>query len=542
MKCDELGEKCDICEDGYFPDNNGGCTYTSNCEISYKGECNKCNKDFFLTGKKNDVIPDFKICKSLYSSDLKNCEIINEQRGICTSCKEGFFLNDKDFKCTQIKNCSTSIYDICTLCKYGFHLNKKNNTCLLSKNQFLFCKETIDGETCESCIDNYYLSEEDKRCVLQIYCSKTKDLVCNECIKGYFLAENKGCSYTDNCKNADYQTGYCEECIEGFYLDLKDMKCKSNRNDEEFKFCKEVKDLCISCHKRYFLGEDNRCSTSKNCSESENGICTLCQPNYYLSKDKRCTKVKNCLHSNELFKCLECENNYYFNINSSSCIEIIDSNSNFTNCKTTDSSGKKCGYCKDDYYLNYTDNLCYNNTEYGMLYKCALASENGEYCTECIKNYYLGIKDNKCVNTVICLNSDENHKCLECGGGYYLNLSDSLCYYNFIIEEENEKKFYKCSKTNKKGTSCQICETPFVLGENGLCVNNYDCEIKEGEKCVQCKEGEKWFHFCLNEDYGCVETPYEGCLNCNNIFDFDSCDKCLEGYKLDKYTSVCYEK
>ena len=231
MKCDELVEKCDICEDGYFPDNNGGCTYTSNCEISYKGECYKCNKDFFLTGKKNDVIPDFKICKSFFSSDLKNCEVINEQRGICTSCKEGFFLNDKDFKCTQIKNCSTSIYDICTLCKYGFHLNKKNNTCLLSKNHFLFCKETIDGETCESCIDNYYLSEEDKRCVLQIYCLKTKDLACNECIKGYFLAENKGCSYTDNCKNADYQTGYCEECIEGFYLDLKDMKCKSNTND-----------------------------------------------------------------------------------------------------------------------------------------------------------------------------------------------------------------------------------------------------------------------------------------------------------------------
>ena len=47
MKCDEFDEKCDICENGYFPDNNGGCSYTSNCDISYKGECFKCNKDYF---------------------------------------------------------------------------------------------------------------------------------------------------------------------------------------------------------------------------------------------------------------------------------------------------------------------------------------------------------------------------------------------------------------------------------------------------------------------------------------------------------------
>ena len=539
MKCDEFDEKCEFCENGYFPDNNGGCSYTSNCELSYKGECFKCNKDYFLMGrKKDDIISDFKICKSYFSSDLKDCEIINEQKGICTSCKEGYFLDDKDFKCTKTINCAVSVYGICTQCIYGYHLDKKNNTCLLSKKQFLFCKETIDEEFCESCIDNYFLSENDKRCVLQNYCSKTKDLACSECIEGYYLSENSGCSYTEHCKNADYETGFCEECIEGFYLDLKDRKCKSNSNDEDFKFCKEVNNYCISCFKRYYLGEDKRCSSTKNCSESENGICSLCSSNYYLSKNNRCTKVKNCLIANEFFECIECEDNFYYNKNLNKCIKIT--NSNFINCKVSDPLGNKCAYCKDDYYLNYTDNLCYNNTEYGMLYKCALASENGEYCKECIKNYDLGTKDNKCVNTALCKYSDEHHKCLECEKGYYLNLSNSFCYYNYAIEEEKEKKFYKCSKTNEEGTACHSCETPFVIGEKGLCINYDDCEIKDGDNCIKCNEGEKWFHYCLNKDFGCVETSNEGCLICNNIFDLESCDKCLEGYKLDKYTSPCY--
>ena len=33
-ECDEDSKLCKVCEDGYFPDENGGCSYTNNCEIS----------------------------------------------------------------------------------------------------------------------------------------------------------------------------------------------------------------------------------------------------------------------------------------------------------------------------------------------------------------------------------------------------------------------------------------------------------------------------------------------------------------------------
>ena len=285
------------------------------------------------------------------------------------------------------------------------------------------------------------------------------------------------------------------------------------------------------------MSEDNRCTTSKNCAESENGICNFCSLFFYLTKDKRCIRVENCLYSNELYECIECEDNFYYDIGLKTCIEIIDGN--FTNCKMSDSLGDKCGYCRDDYYLNYTDNLCYNNNEYGMLYKCALASEDGDSCIECINNYYLGIEDNKCVNTDGCITSDENHKCLKCSEGYCLNKHNNLCYYNDEIEEESEKIYYKCVETNEDGTVCEKCELPFEVGKNGLCVNSYDCEEKDGDKCLKCKEDTEWYHRCLNKEFGCVETFFAGCLKCDNIFDLDNCNECLEGYTLNEYSSMC---
>ena len=534
-KCDDFSYKCEICEKGNYPDNNGGCAYTDNCEISYRGECFECKKDYFIIGKRNDSVVDLKLCKSYFSSDLKNCEIINQEKGICASCKQGFFLNDKDFKCINTQNCSTSIFGICSECSYGFYLNKKNNSCILSEKQFLYCKESTNDEYCEICNDYYYLSG-DRRCMRANYCLKTDEFDCKECNKGYYLSENKACSNTENCHSSDFETGYCNECIEGFYLDLKDRKCKSNKNNEDFKFCKEANDFCIKCEKGYYLGEDNKCSTSTNCEESENGICIYCSLYFYLTKDKRCTRIENCMYSNDLYECTECEDNYYYDFYYRGCLEVTDAN--FTNCKYSDLSGFKCEYCKDDFYLNYTDNYCYDNSEYGMLYKCALASEF-ENCTECIKNYYLGIEDNKCVNTEGCLYSNDKHECLKCDEGFCLNMKDNLCYYNDEPEEENEKIFYKCKQTNKDGNKCEKCESPFEVGENGLCVNYFDCEEKDGDKCIKCKEDTEWYHMCLNEEYGCVETFFPGCLKCNNIFDLDRCEECLEGYELNEYSSMC---
>ena len=55
VQCDLNHKLCEICDEGFVPDENGGCTYSPNCKISYKGECIECKKDFFKAGKKEKI-------------------------------------------------------------------------------------------------------------------------------------------------------------------------------------------------------------------------------------------------------------------------------------------------------------------------------------------------------------------------------------------------------------------------------------------------------------------------------------------------------
>ena len=69
LECNVKGNLCIVCDEGYFLDENNGCSYTDNCKISENGECIECNDNFILIGLEESI----KICKSLFSEDLKNC-------------------------------------------------------------------------------------------------------------------------------------------------------------------------------------------------------------------------------------------------------------------------------------------------------------------------------------------------------------------------------------------------------------------------------------------------------------------------------------
>ena len=66
------------------------------------------------------------------------------------------------------------------------------------------------------------------------------------------------------------------------------------------------------------------------------------------------------VYSGGLFECEECEDGYYFNVYTKTCL-IADKN--FKNCKIAIFEKDKCSLCKDNYYLNKTDYLCYDNTD-----------------------------------------------------------------------------------------------------------------------------------------------------------------------------------
>ena len=390
--CNKEENLCEECEPGFFPDSNGGCSYTSNCEISYKGQCLVCKSDFILI---NEGL--LSRCKYLKSDDLNNCKTVNTSNGICEECEDGFFLNKGDKKCTKVENCYESNFGKCQLCIEKYYLNKKEKKCIEKNNtQFINCKITADGEKCEECDENYFLSE-DGNCLLTNFCKKSENDKCTECVDGYYLIKNGFCSLEENCEQIEIETGICQSCKNDYYLDFKGRKCLSNKEENNFKYCKFVLNECLECEKNYYLSENSVCSSTKYCSEAENGICISCRENYYLTLDNICTVIKDCIHSGNNEGCNECKDGLYYSFPERLCKKSED---NFINCRY--STWDQCDACKDNYYLLKPEKRCYNNTENNNFYKCKMSDKNGDYCAECEKGYYLTTGDDKiCVKMIM---------------------------------------------------------------------------------------------------------------------------------------------
>ena len=532
-QCNQEGKLCETCESGYFPDEYGGCSYTDNCEISYKGECIKCKEDYILIGE-NDISKDgIRICKYAISDDFKNCEKIDTNSGKCEKCKEGYYLNELDKKCSTTKNCLESIFGVCQKCKINHYMDRSADECKEKDEFFKNCKESFDGKTCFTCEDYFYF-DENNFCTQVNHCSQSKnEYECEKCASGFFLTEyGESCTPEKNCHYGNKALSLCTTCKENFFIDISDGKCRSNIEDDEFKNCQKANKFCTDCINGYYIDQEHMCTNTLNCQNSENGICMECIEDFFLDLENNCVDVENCIHS-KIGECLECKENLYYNRRNRTCLEA---EGYFENCKTGYDDWI-CDECKNDFYLNQSDYTCYSNNEEGNFYKCARTQTGEDICSECIEGYFLGSKDNKCTKIEGCAISENENKCNECDLNYCLDAKMGICVNNEIITENEKKFYYKCNISNVEGNACEVCLNEYYeLDENGLCVDNIHCEEKQDDVCVKCEN-----NYCLNSYFGCVDSFYGNCLECNNIFDFDICSKCAEGYVLNDY-NICIEE
>ena len=79
-----------------------------------------------------------------------------------------------------------------------------------------------------------------------------------------------------------------------------------------------------------------------------------------------------------------------YNKKNKTCIEIHDQ---YMNCKYSCKYKDKCCECKEDYYLNENDSLCYDNTKKEIYKKSAYVEISYEKFITCHFGYYLGIED-----------------------------------------------------------------------------------------------------------------------------------------------------
>ena len=196
-------------------------------------------------------------------------------------------------------------------------------------------------------------------------------------------------STEEHCFDGRKDIGVCTQCKEFYCMDFIDSKCKSNLEDDDYKYCKFANGECTQCIEGAFLSNNKRCSKTPNCEKVEKGNCTKFVENYYLGLDNKCTNVEKCIYSDNDYHCIECEDNYFYNKGDNSCKAA---EGKFINCKFGNQDDN-CEICKDNFYLNETYNLCYSNNNEDFN-KCS--KSNGEHCTQCLSGYYIGIIDNKC--------------------------------------------------------------------------------------------------------------------------------------------------
>ena len=434
----------------------------------------------------------------------------------------------------QDDHCIKKEDDLCLSCELGYYLDKSlGNKCLDSyfATHFHNCNETEDGLSCSVCDDGFFLAKNNE-CVNTKNCKKSKkrNALCAECNEGFYLLDDGlFCSSTKHCAFGDRETAKCNECSEGFYLDANDDKCKSNEENNKFKNCKKGGDTCDECIYGYYLGEDNLCSLSKNCSISDqNGKCTKCAEGYFLtSSDSKCTKVEKCLKADNYFDCEECEK--YLLLNNTKCVPVNDWEiSKFTNCKNTDKTGVYCEECKQNYFLNQKNNFCVLNRYMKKMKNCAKSDKTGDVCEKCEDGFYLGSKDKICTKTNGCAYSEDGI-CQQCQSSFCLNGKNNDCilnnYYDISI-------YYQCQKTDKTNSKCILCEKGYVL-QNGKCFDTLNCKSRPYGDCMQCNN-----NYCLNHDYGCINTNIDHCRRCDSS-DINRCTACEPGYRLDEKNNEC---
>ena len=85
-------------------------------------------------------------------------------------------------------------------------------------------------------------------------------------------------------------------------------------------------------------------------TNKENFKCLICKHGFILTKNGECSFTQNCLKANpKTSVCIECENNYYYNLDNYECkSNLINDKLNFC-LKVFDNN---CIECIPNYYLS----------------------------------------------------------------------------------------------------------------------------------------------------------------------------------------------
>ena len=542
-----------------------------------------------------------------HATCISGCETC-ENSEYCIACKSGYYPTEDNRNCFQgeVDNyyldldtnkykschpncvrCSSSENKNCIKCKTNFYLTEDSKLCLnkgidyyyLNNNKLKRCHPKCvkcnsapindNFMNCNTCLPNYYLTEDTKSCYKEI-------------LDNYYLDNNILRRCHSNCKTCN--SGYTEKnmncilCKQNFYKLIGTNNCYNRASLVEGFYFKE--NMFYPCNENCLTCSDGKNDTSNNCLTCDNenkGLYLLEDLNnceysnysgYYLDNNdlilKRCFNTcKSCngtfeIHNNtneENHNCVECADNFYKLDNGSypyNCYDnetinswkikkhicyytcMICDEGPMINNETGNIISHNCKQCLEGYNFLFKTKDCYNNsiTEYGYY----LSSNDSNY-------HKCGNQCQTCINETICI------KC-NIKNNYYFIYNEELnnCYNNETIKEgyyldkkEDPYKWKKCyekcetctTEGNSTNMNCLSCNSNLI---NYKTLKPYYFKLAENGNCIEgCSDN---LYLTLLGD--CLDTCPNGTYKYS--MNYTCLKSCPHNYELNKEQNECIKK
>ncbi|KAL4488465.1 hypothetical protein ABPG72_013033 [Tetrahymena utriculariae] len=587
--------ECFSCQQGFFFQafitNSSQAIQEGMC-IACSQFCLSCTSRYFCTACKPlrfmKILPNLNQqtcvvdCGSFYLSDetdytckscLQGCETCSITVSNCQTCIQRYYNSDgrvcnqclsKCLECSQI--------GVCTSCANGFYLqnNSCQNTCLQgfsdsSKNLCVDCHPTCVtcqgplATDCLTCISGYYLNSTTNICQICdpgcYSCSSKQN--CSQCNNNYFLYQNY-CYQT--CPNGTYPTqnnnisvclpctdpacfqcskSQCILCSPGYFINIGicsacDSTCKTCLNQPKTcTSCDQTKNLvlsntsCVSkCGSSQYVDPIlNKCLqcfySCSSCFGPNSNQCFSCQPNgFYLTNQTQCSICdQSCLYCSGpgFDSCTQCAPGYY-KLGDSVCVQS----------------------CPDGFFLNTSTNQCQSCNQ--VCYNCN-GPQNSD-CTSCAAGYYQSISNQ---NGIIC--SQCNSKCLTCNGPFSSNCI--LCNSGYVKYNSQCQNFCPQGFRSIKGvcvqcpSNCGYCINQSLNSSVQVCtqcLQNYILNQLDNT-CVQiCPTGTFQVFIASNQQAPDISSYYcqacdQGCISCSQSS--SNCSQCKTGYIFHETVNQC---
>ncbi|EAR86548.3 hypothetical protein TTHERM_00037250 (macronuclear) [Tetrahymena thermophila SB210] len=351
----------------------------------------------------------------------------------------------------------------------------------------------------------------------------------------YFDQSLQCFSCIEGCKSC-FNSNYCDQCQDGYYLQSTNHSCVKNCNDNQYldssKICQNCPSGCSTCNQLI-------CISCQDVDKDPSQNCQVCNKDLKLTSSNTCAScsIPNCLQYDT--NSIKCSCKLYSpqymcqvtQINNCSQQNYIDGQCICQVCKSD--TFMYNGQCRQTCPQGYGQNRQTMTCDRCQISGCQYCSQNYQQCQVCSSGYLYYQDTNKCQYQQSCSDSYylSNNQCIKCQSSCQTcdrydtctQCQQGLIQMSYYLPNLKIPQQYSCFDDTKT-EFLQVCSQKLTVFYPDQRVTPIYYEIQSQKTCAtQCPGG-----------YG-YNSIYQTCNQC-----IDKCQSCQSNWKICDYCQSNY--